>query len=162
MIIITDYNIEYDEEEQVRYVRVDEKIICPVCACEVLIKKGWRKRTMVLIDDEVVVLMVCRVRCKGCNKIHHVLPDIIVPYKRHDLETVEKIIQGNQNETFCEESVINRIKAWWRKLVLYVSILEISAQSQISVSPESQLPKTVQVLANNHLWPRTRIALGLG
>jgi hypothetical protein len=160
--MVTVYSIEYDEVKQVQYVWAGEQIICPVCACAMLIKKGWRKRKLITLDGAVLTLMVCRVRCKECNKIHHVLPDIIVPYKRYDLETIEKIVQGNQNETVCEENVINRIKAWWRKFLLYISMLETSIKSKIPTPPKSGLPKAVRILANAHLWPGTRIALGLG
>jgi len=162
MISVKAYHMEYNDEKKVRYVWVDEQIVCPACDCTILIKKGWRKRKLITITDEVLVLMVRRVRCKDCNKIHHVLPDIIVPYKRHDLKTIKKIIQGNQDETFCEDCEINRIKSWWRKLLIYMSMLEASIKSQIPIPPESRLPRAVRILANENLWPGTRIALGSG
>jgi hypothetical protein len=162
MISVVAYRLEYNAEEKVSYVWVDEEIICPFCACAEMIKKGWRKRKLILLDDEVSILKVRRVLCKDCNKIHHVLPDIVVPYKRHDSKTIEKIIQGSQGETLCEESEINRIKAWWQKLLLYIAILEASIKTQMPAPPESKLSKAVRILANAHLWPRTRIALGLG
>ena len=162
MIIAATYRLEYCKKENVRYVWVDEEIICPVCACATLIKKGWRKRKLILIDGDERVLKVRRVRCKECKRIHHVLPDIIVPYKRHCLETVEKIVQGNEEETFCEESEINRIKSWWRKMLLHIAMLEASIKSLLPNPAESRLSKAVRILANAHRWPGTRTALGTG
>jgi len=160
--MVTVYEMDYNEDKQVQYVRTDEQVICSVCDCEVLIKKGWRRRTLILINDEELVLMVRRVKCKGCNKTHHVLPDIIVPYKRHDLETIEKIVLHNQNETVCEESVINRIKTWWRRLLLYATMLQSSKQIQFPAPSKPQLSTIVRILVNANLWPGTRIALGFG
>jgi hypothetical protein len=149
-------------KENVWYVWVDEEIVCSVCDCATLIKKGWRKRKLILIDEGEWVLKVRRVRCKECNRIHHILPDILVPYKRHCLETVEKIVQGNQEETFCGESDINRIKSWWRKMLLHIATLETAIKSLLPNPLESRLCKAVRVLANAHHWPGTRTALGSG
>ena len=162
MIISAAYRLEYSTKENVRYVWVDEEIVCPVCDCTALIKKGWRKRKLILIDEEKIILKVRRVRCKKCGKIHHVLPDIIVPYKRHCLETVEKIVQGNENEVFCEESEVNRIKSWWRKMLLHIAMLEATIKSLLPNPPESRLRKAVRILANAHRWPGTRTAWDAG
>ncbi|MDR2898747.1 MAG: DUF6431 domain-containing protein [Clostridiales bacterium] len=162
MILIADYHMEYSKDKKVIYVRADEILICPVCACDKFINKGWRTRKLILINDDISVLMVRRVWCKGCNKIHHVLPNIIVPYKRHDAETIEAIITGCQCKTFCEESIINRIKVWWRRLQSYIAVIEASTQSGIIAPLKSRLSKTISKLVNANLWPRTRITLGIG
>ncbi|WP_391563866.1 DUF6431 domain-containing protein [Paenibacillus cremeus] len=36
------------------------------------------------------MLVICRLRCTYCRKIHHELPSCIVPYKRYDSACVEQ------------------------------------------------------------------------
>jgi len=93
--------------------------------------------------------------------MHHELPDIIVPYKRHSAETIEDIIGGNESKATCEESTIARIKSWWAAMQLYIKniMASLAAKYDIELSKEKKLPLIVRVLVNTHLWPRTRSAL---
>lgn len=43
-------------------------------------------------------MIIRRLRCGQCGKVHHELPDVVVPYKRHCAETIEKVIEGNVEE----------------------------------------------------------------
>ena len=60
-------------------------------------------------------LVVRRMRCLNnvCRKIHHELPDILVPYKIHAAEILEKIIEKDTQEVPLEESTIHRIRSWF-------------------------------------------------
>jgi len=160
MISVAVYHEEYNQDEDTPYIWVDELIICSACGRSELIYKGWRKRKVITITEAIMIMMIRRVKCKHCKKIHHVLPDIIVPYKRNTSETIDKIKEGHEDETLCEENVINRIKSWWQKLRLY--ILMAAAKYNISISSESCITKIVRALANANLWPGTRSALALG
>ena len=161
MISVSEYHTEYDKVEQVSYVHPDEALNCPFCACAELIRKGWRRRKLFILIGTFIVLMIRRVKCKKCRRIHHVLPSTIVPYKRYDAETIENIIEGNSDETCCEESAINRIKAWWTELCIYILMIApvIMEKRQVQVKPESKLTEIVRILANAHLWPGTRSVL---
>ena len=161
MIIVATFQTEYDEDKQLSYVHADEMLNCPFCDCSKLIKKGWRKRKLYMLIGTLMIFMIRRMKCKTCCKIHHVLPNIIVPYKRYDAETIEKIIEGNSCETCCEESTTNRIKAWWADMRLYILMVAplIMEKYLIRVKLESKLTQTVRTLANTHFWPGTRSAL---
>jgi hypothetical protein len=155
MIHVKEYHTEYNETEQASYVWSDEPLNCPACDCPNLIKKGWRRRKLILIIGTLIVFLVRRVKCKSCGKIHHVLPDTIVPYKRYDADTIEEIIEGDPYETRCEESTINRIKAWWARIRFYVlvTVASIIKECKTQITSESKLAEVVNTLANAQLWP---------
>ena len=39
-------------------------------------------------DDSCIFLVVRRLRCRGCKKISHELPDMVIPYKRYESDTI--------------------------------------------------------------------------
>jgi len=149
-------------------VRAGEECFCPICVGQ-MIKRGWRTRFLVWVkpgskeDDcepyEKVCLLIQRQYCKNCNKIHHQLPDCIVPYKRHSLEIIEGIITNEESEkhNLLNEDTIKRILAWWTLLAAYIMAVASSLQLKfkVTISPKQKLAKIVRALANNHLWPRT-------
>ena len=162
MIIVKTYHTEFNSLRNAYYVWADESLVCSCCGCENLIKKGWRRRGTINHLESSKVLLVRRVKCKGCGKIHHVLPDTIVPYKHYDAEAIEMIIRGKANETFCNESEINRIKSWWVRMKLYVLDKAETVSETVQTTLNTKLATIIRTLANAHLWPRTRVALGLG
>ncbi len=62
------------------YVKSEENSICPVCGCCELKVIGSRKRNTLQGDGETIILIIRRLRCRNCRRIHHELPDILVPY----------------------------------------------------------------------------------
>jgi len=163
MISIKEYHTEYSEDKQASYVWADEPLNCSFCASSELVRKGWRSRTLITLIGSLLLLLVQRVRCKNCGKIHHVLPDIIVPYKRYSAETVEAIIDGCAEKALrgLDEQEIYRIKTWWVKMERYILKKSASVinKLKIQISPKSKLTTIVRALANTHLWPRTRSVL---
>jgi len=145
------------------YIWADEPLVCSFCGCEKLTKKGWRRRGSIDHLEKSKLLMIRRVKCKCCGKIHHVLPDTIVPYKHYNAEAIEMIIRGRANETYCDESEINRIKSWWVRMELYILAKSdvVTMRTKTQITSESKLDTITHTLANAHLWPRTRVALGV-
>lgn len=163
MIIVKEYHTEYSAVKAASYVWADEPLNCPSCDSSDLIKKGWRSRKLITLIGSLLLLLVQRVRCKSCGKIHHVLPDIIVPYKRYDAETIEAIIEDNPEEAPCglDEQEIHRVKKWWTEMKHYISKKAeiVMNRRPIQISPKSELTTIVRALANAHLWPGTRSVL---
>lgn len=48
-------------------------------------------------DGDSRTLLIRRLRCGDCGRVHHELPDIVVPYKRYDSETIEEILSPKDN-----------------------------------------------------------------
>jgi len=88
------------------------------------------------------------------------LPDVIIPYKRHCAQTVEKIISGNVEEVCCEESTIHKIKVWWAKFREYFANVMTSLREKYgNIFSERPTPKEiVRAVANTHMWEHTRTA----
>jgi len=125
---------------------------------------GTRKRVIINSDGEKQPLIIRRLRCKECLVIHHELPDIIVPYKRHCSETVEKIVTDNTGGINCEDSTIRRIKAWWTACLLYFKSVLASLREKYGTKFSSDpAPKEiVRAVANANLWVHTRSAFWSG
>ena len=170
MISISKYELEYDKKFMSYRVVTSEKIGCPVCVSE-LTKKGLRKRGLIWIkegateDDidpyETVTIMLQRYKCKQCGKIHHELPDCIVPYKRHSLAIIEQTISSPEKQLLLDEQVVHRITAWWELMVQYIIRVAgaIKSKYSIVITPDQDLAVIVRALANSHLFPGTRYAM---
>lgn len=158
-----------------------EKNICPICMGGLKII-GSRRRQMIDSGGETVRFVVRRLRCvnENCRRIHHELPDVVIPYKMHTATTFEKIIENDIQDTPAEESTIARIREWFqsRADALVGGLLSIyTAHFQSSGIGPSDLPgsildrihffvenkmdwlkRLVRILVNNNRWIHTRLA----
>ena len=83
---------------------------------------GSRPRKYLQEDASQVILIIRRLRCLECNKIHHELPDILVPYKRYKSECIETVVAEDNNTPLaiaCDESTLHRWKKWFKSLCGY-------------------------------------------
>lgn len=151
-------------------VKTTEECICPICAGE-LIKKGIRTRFLTRTkpgateDDyhpyEKICLLIQRHKCNSCGRIHHQLPDCIVPYKRFSAEIIESIIKQPEQATLIDEETVKRILAWWALMVAYILGVapSLTQKHHVTIAPEHKLVQIVRALVNSHMWPGTRIGL---
>ena len=158
MISIRKYQLKKDAKGRY-HVKNCEAIPCPVCD-GLLIVIGIRERGLIDSKGEKRVLVIRRLRCKGCHAIHHELPEVIVPYKRHCAETIEKIVSGRSEDVPCETRTIHRIRAWWASLKLYFKSVLASLREKYAVEfSEGPAPKEiVRAVVNANLWAHTRTA----
>ena len=126
-------------------------------------------------------MIVRRLRCNNCKKIHHELPDILVPYKRYESSSIETVIDNvDNNDVAVDESTIYRWKSWFCYLLNYLvnCIQAILAQykydplwsSETELIPLKKLKcytgdavgwltRIVKPIVNSNLWVQTRSAL---
>ncbi|NLU51226.1 MAG: hypothetical protein GXX09_12680 [Syntrophomonadaceae bacterium] len=58
--------------------------------------------------------------CVECKRIHHELPDMLVPYKRHVRESIEAAVSGDEALTVtADESTLWRWRRWFTELAFY-------------------------------------------
>ncbi|MGB4313143.1 MAG: DUF6431 domain-containing protein [Natronincolaceae bacterium] len=174
MIIIHDYWIDDKSRSDVFYVRSKEKPICPICENSLNVI-GSRERGLIEHDGTKRKLTIRRLKCGHCNRIHHELPEVIVPYKRYSAETIEKSICGNNEEQACELSTIRSWKIWFYLLEEYfestlkaIKFLYISyagLQEEISLlqplkerrkKSDGWLRRLVRIIVNSNRWVHTR------
>jgi hypothetical protein len=177
MICLANYRLILDKEKNNEYyVKSEEKSICPVCGCSELKVIGSRKRNALKEDGETIILIIRRLRCKNCRRIHHELPDILVPYKRYTSKVIEAILDGTLPEVCCENSSIFRIKKWFDKASEYIAgcLSAIAAQLSLEIKsgggPASRrikdlvgeatgwLARAVRTIVNTNNWIQTRSA----
>ena len=156
-----------------------EKSICPVCTGNLKVI-GSKKRHMIDAGGERVVLVVRRMKCLNgnCGKIHHELPDVLIPYKMHTTIVFEKIIAQDTREVATENSTITRIRAWFYSradalvgaLIGLYATLNRGSGIELSDLPGSilerihffvdkssgWLKRLVRILVNNNLWIHTQ------
>lgn len=178
VICVSEYDIIVHETEAGIYYRIKskEKSVCPVCGGIELNIIGSRKRGAVDTEAKDICFLIRRLKCRGCSKIHHELPDLLVPYKRHLSETIESVIDGETNGVPCEDSTIRRIHRWFNLVVAYIagcleaqlflkgitgSVPGLSALDRIKSIvgyEDSWLSRAVRIVVNTNNWIHTRSA----
>jgi len=162
------------------FVRSEEQNSCPCCngILEVI---GSRKRKYLNEAGIKAVLIIRRLRCKGCRRIHHELPDILVPYKRYNRASIEAVVSKNATlSVAADESTLFRWRSWFRRLAHHflgclVSITiryqseSVEEAIRFSKSPLQRiwyfvgdapgwLARVVRPVVNLNLWIHTRSA----
>lgn len=177
MVIIHDYWIDDKSKSDFFYIRSREEISeCPICG-NTLKVVGSRKRVLIEHEGTKKKLIIRRLKCQHCNRIHHELPDTIVPYKRYSSEVVECCICDEKDALPCELTTIQKIKIWYFFLeshfestfealkILYKDHQEL--QREISMllplkkkrlHPDGWLKKLVRIIVNSNRWVHTRFA----
>jgi hypothetical protein len=176
MISIAKYQLIWDKDSGNKYyVKSEESSVCPVCDNPELKVIGSRKRGALKGDGEAIILVIRRLRCSECKRIHHELPDMLVPYKRYSSGVIEAIVNDVSDEISCEDSSIYRIKRWFREISGYIAgcLGSVSAQRGLEIvksGPVFQrikayvgeetgwLARVVRTVANTNNWLHTRSA----
>lgn len=157
------------------FVRSEESIPCPCCYGSLSVA-GSRARVCIQSTGERIKLIIRRMHCEQCRRIHHELPDILVPYKRYDRSSIEQIVTEPAPAVAADESTLRRIRNWFYEWVAYAvrvlsaiehrfgmpeggvsSLLQPSLQSSGRVV-RGWMAKTVRAITNSNLWVQTRSA----
>lgn len=155
------------------FVKSREESQCPYCEGKFKVI-GSRGRSLYKQDGSCLFLMIRRLRCRDCKKISHELPDMVVPYKHHESDTIANALRENMpQETDCcpaETSTINRWKHWffYNQTFLEESLRTLQKQnssllltlplSPLSRQREGWLRLLVCYLVNSGFWMHTRFA----
>lgn len=95
------------------FVRSMEQIPCPCCG-ERLNVIGSRRRKYLTSLSQPKVLVIRRLRCCHCSRIHHELPDVLVPYKRYASEAIEPVVADEPALSVAvDESTLTRWRHWF-------------------------------------------------
>ena len=162
------------------FVRSEEQNFCPCCNGRLKVV-GSRKRTCINGQGQKICLVIRRMRCMECRHIHHELPDLLVPYKRHVSESIEAVVAGDCDLSVpADESTLRRWRNWFNNLADYfqgcLKSIKIrygneSAEGKCPL-PKSKLQRIwhhvgdapgwlvriVRPIANLNLWAHTRFA----
>ena len=97
----------------------EEDTICPVCGSP-LCKRDKRKRIYKEAGGKKKWILINRLKCtnENCKRLHHELPDCVVPYKHYSSELIEDVIDDVRTvndlemEDYPCEGTIKHWK-WW-------------------------------------------------
>jgi len=144
MIILSEYELVENPLNGV-FVRSGEQNFCPCCGGQLRVI-GSRERKYINDAGERVTLIIRRLHCRGCKRVHHELPDILVPYKRYSSESIEAVVTGDTTLTVAaDESTISRWRRWFWNLSNYFLGCLVSIATCLNRKPveeESHLPKS--------------------
>jgi hypothetical protein len=126
MIIVGTYTLVKTDDEFFHKMKISNELLCPICHNKT-IKSGIRRRKYIDIDSIQQQISLPRVWCPKCNRTHNVLPDFLIPYKRHCAETIEICIDSapvaapvsapdsppDTSNLFLEVSTCSKIKDWF-------------------------------------------------
>lgn len=122
---------------------------------------GSRKRKYLNRAGELIELIIRRLRCTNCRKIHHELPDKLVPYKRYDSESIENVVSGNNRlDVAADESTISRWKSWFKTMGNHFvgCLISVTARYEketvigLSTYPKSVLGRIFHFVGNSSSW----------
>lgn len=147
---------------------------CPVCQGP-LVVVGSRPRSVIKPTGEKTRVIIRRLRCTSCRRIHHELPDMVVPYRRHQAASIEDVVGDKEAAVTvaADESTLGRWRRWFEAFVPYVTGALASMGRRLKLplemtptSPESALQilerfvgegpgwlaRVVRSLVNMNLW----------
>jgi hypothetical protein len=162
------------------FVRCAEVVPCPCCG-EKLVVIGSRQRKLATASGDQRVLIVRRLRCLQCCKIHHELPDCIVPYKRYESECLEQVVaEPTSSSVAADDATLRRWRFWFADHRTYLlgalrsiairfhqdpaekpSVPSQSAHhgiGRIMTDVPGWLARIVRSVTNANLWLHTRSA----
>ena len=146
------YELEYEEGWY-------EEVRCPHCGGRKFVRYGYRNRQGINANGSRYIFRIPRVRCKGCGKIHHVLPTFLVPLRRYFLDVIERFGRKRKPEPEApyEEKSRYRLKKFAEKFIQeietsYGGALKLARERQKDVS----LREKVKALVNMGYFSSTR------
>lgn len=178
MVIVSRYRLVEKTSGNIFSVLSEECLPCPCCG-EHLSSIGSRRRKYRKPTSDVIVLFIRRMRCGSCRRIHHELPDFLVPYKRYSAESIEEVVcEGASAAVAVDNSTICRWLGWFSWIVEYMvqCLLALSFRNGLSIKDDSPcihqfsrliqfvgdapgwLARSVRPVANSNLWIHTRSA----
>lgn len=161
--------------------RCAESVPCPCCG-EQLIVIGSRKRKSKNSCGQAKVLIIRRLRCSHCGRIHHELPDCLVPYKRYESASIEQVVRESSEPSniAADDATLYRLRQWFHTQLPYLlgslksisirlgqdpveepSVPSLSAHQRIGYyvgNTPGWLARIVRPIANSNLWLHTRSA----
>jgi hypothetical protein len=144
---------------------------------------GTRDRKSKDSSGETKVYNIRRLGCVNCGRIHHELPDFLVPYKRYEAECIEKVLTDSlHHDVAADDSTLFRWLNWFTSFVDYwlgclrsIMLRTSQGKNPVNLSSEGSLSalqrigrlvgnaprwlaRIVRPIVNDNLWLHTRSA----
>ena len=130
-----------------------EPLSCPICGGDLAAydRKSRKARTQF---DGIIVLLLRRLRCRHCKKLHTELPDFLVPYKRYSRECIEDVLAQSRAGEPDDERTRSKIRRWYRQIRSYLDGIWKRLVTQTFASPK-KIPSFLEMVTaavNSGFW----------
>lgn len=126
-------------------VRSMESVPCPCCIGPLKVI-GSRSRVWIQSSGYRAELCIRRMQCESCHKIHHELPDVLVPFKHYGAESIEGVVsEPARADIAADESTIQRWRSWFAAWSVYAQgvLASLAVRYDLPVARSSTHPQTV-------------------
>ncbi len=120
MVILTVYKLIYNAFKNVFLVQPGEDPpICPCCGGK-LEYRDSRQRIRKLEGGKKEILIIRRLKCTNCHRLHNELPDCLVPYKHYEAAVISGVLEGaitpddEDSEDYPCEQTMKRWHEWFK------------------------------------------------
>lgn len=134
---------------------------CPSCHCK-MIHYDSRKRIIRRLDGKISYIILRRMYCKHCKKLHLELPNFLIPRKQYAAKFIQTILNNAQNvldvySNYNYPSDVTKFRwmSWYKNMLsnLFKSIkdLGISALSKFKLLlSQNSLLSSIKKLKYKH------------
>jgi hypothetical protein len=114
MLITNDYELIYNEIKKIYYLCINEaRLYCPHCGQEVIYRDS-RLRIWRHCNEPADRILIHRMFCRTCNRLHTVLPDVLVPHKHYGAAEIETILESEVRIDEVSDSTAAHWRQWIR------------------------------------------------
>ena len=135
------------------FVRSAEQVAAPCCGGSLCVV-GSRPRVWFKSSGDKAKLIIRRLYCEPCGRIHHELPDLLVPYKRYDAESIEGAVsEPPRTDIAADESTLLRWKCWYLVWAVYAAgcLESIAIRFHLPVESPSASPQSALQLLGRYV-----------
>ncbi|WP_240984494.1 DUF6431 domain-containing protein [Acididesulfobacillus acetoxydans] len=163
------------------FVRCAESVPCPCCGGQLSVI-GSRRRKCKTSSGQTRVLIIRRLRCVQCGRIHHELPDCLVPYTRYESASIKCVVSkgSESSDVAADNATLYLLRVWFIMILPYFlsclnaiairlgqdpveepSVPTLSAHQRIGLyvgHTSGWLAGIVRPIVNTNSWVHTRSA----
>lgn len=166
MLITHNYELIYNEAKGMYYLSINEKLYCPFCGKE-LIYRDSRGRIWCHCNGPADKIMIHRMFCDTCNKLHTVLPDVLVPHKHYGASEIETVLESKERSDEVSDSTVARWRQWLRgnetQIEGVLQSLKLEAEDKLpELRSKENLFAQLKTIAQNWLSVVSRLVINGG
>lgn len=153
MLITHNYELIYNEAKGMYYLRIDEtRLNCPHCGHE-LTYRDSRARIWCHCNEPAERILIHRMFCNVCKRLHTVLPDVLVPHKHYGAPEIESVLESDVRSDEVSDSTAARWRQWIRGNKAQIE----GVLQSLKVEDEDKLP---ELRSKENLFVRLKAVVG--
>jgi hypothetical protein len=119
MIILSEYELIYNNKDDFYAIspKSEQMAACPECSHSLKYRDS-RLRIRKVHGGGSDQLLIRRLKCSHCKRLHTELPDVLAPYKHYTTEVIEDVVDAVidsddlETEAYPCEATMHRWNAW--------------------------------------------------